>query len=434
MKLTLTNKEKIELAEYWIFKLEDIYGDSLMDYDEYKLYYLPLKSYLLNNTGSSINDDLRHRYEILFKIPRKYYDIDYTAIRDKIFPKLFRVAKVTQKIKKDGKTKPIIRIKYYDLYETDINKYKKDNRYKVKTYGRIWTATQFADKYIRMKKNLEKYNRSFDNSWQKEIFKDMNKFQIEITPKPIPKYIGSVLKSISNNNNSTEKSIRPIKENEAISLIERLKNPNYKVLEDDKLICEGATWSITFNNITKTVKDTIGMSIIAHLIKCQGDFIRADKIYYDIVANILNKDIHSEMHKDELYVQENVSVNSDEVEKVTYVDKKAITDVNNARKKLEKDLQQAELEHDLPKINEITVNLKKLNIWLNQNTNIEGKPRKIPDRLEKARKAIIASVATARKNIKKVHPEFYEHLNKYLTIRQESYYKPKPPLKWSVKI
>ena len=56
--------------------------------------------------------------------------------------------------------------------------------------------------------------------------------------------------------------------------------------KENKLIWEGATWSITFNNKTKTVKDTIGILIIAHLIKCQGDIIRADKIYCDVVADI----------------------------------------------------------------------------------------------------------------------------------------------------
>lgn len=200
MKLTLTTKEKILLAKYWIFKLEDLYGDNLKDYDEYKLYYLPLKSYHLNKTASDINDDLRRRYEILYKIPQKYYDIDYTEIRDKKFPKLFRVAKLTQKIKKDSKIEPIKKISYYDLYETDINKYKKDSRYKVRTYGRIWDATRFADEYIRIKKYLKKYKKSIDYSWLKEKFIDMNKFLNEITPKPISKYIEDLLQQIDKDN------------------------------------------------------------------------------------------------------------------------------------------------------------------------------------------------------------------------------------------
>ena len=39
----------IELAKYWVYRLEDIYKDELQDSPEYNNFYIPLKSYLRNN-------------------------------------------------------------------------------------------------------------------------------------------------------------------------------------------------------------------------------------------------------------------------------------------------------------------------------------------------------------------------------------------------
>lgn len=85
------------------------------------------------------------------------------------------------------------------------------------------------------------------------------------------------------------KETTPVKESKITSEFEK-SQLEVDLSEDtieNKLICEGATWSISYNNIPeKTVNNTIGMHIIAHLIKCQGDIIRADKIYQDVVADI----------------------------------------------------------------------------------------------------------------------------------------------------
>ena len=216
------------------------------------------------------------------------------------------------------------------------------------------------------------------------------------------------------------------------------KNPLVKKKEEIKgnlLRWDGATWTINFRGEEGTVNDTIGMHIIAHLIKCQGDIIRANSLYDDIVSNTGSKDVvRSGMKNVQIEEQEGISIVSDPEDLGLYADKKTIGRVVENRKTLEHQLLEAETNHDVPMINEIEKKLKQADRYLSLVTDKKGNPRKIPNRAEKCRRANYNNVNTAKNHIKNKHPDLFNHLNKNLKIRLDSYYKPSVPVKWTVEI
>lgn len=197
---------------------------------------------------------------------------------------------------------------------------------------------------------------------------------------------------------------------------------------------DGAKWFIRFNGIEKSVDNIKGMHIIAHLISQQGSSIRSDVIYDDLFANIIDKDkIRSDMFEDDLMKDEGLSNGANNTEKIKYVTRKSITIINNERIKREDELEKALIEQDNPLAEKIEWELKEFNDWLGKYSDNQGRPRKIPDRLERARKALFGAITTAKNNIKKYHSDvFYNHLDNYLKTGGYSTYHPKTPVDWEV--
>ncbi|MFC1565597.1 hypothetical protein ACFL4B_01465, partial [Candidatus Neomarinimicrobiota bacterium] len=359
--------------------------------------------------------------------------IDYNKLRDSKYPNLFKVISVVHLPKNDKKEDAVVDTSSHH-YSKEIEKiYNQSDIHMVKTFKNIPKPRAFADFYIRSKEFVDKYYPNYDkksnqnknysidsDDWLLVIFLDMNKFLYDITPSPLESHIENLLKLIN---------------------VEKLKidtdsteGTKVNQIQGNLLRWDGAKWFIRFNGIEKFVDNTKGMHIIAHLIRFQGTSIRSDELYDVLFANIINKDkIYSDMFESDLMDDENLSIKTDDTKKIKYVTKESITIINNERIKKEDELKKAYIVGDTPLINKLEWELKELQKWLGKNTNIEGKPRKIPDRLEKARKALLAAVTTAKNNIKKYHSDiFFNHLNDYLETGEYPRYHPNTPVEWEV--
>lgn len=264
MKLILNKREKIVLAKYWIYRLEDIWGDELNNSSDYKEYYLPLKSYLIDQ-GKYVKDpSLHQKIALQFAIPQKYYNIDYKKLRDDKFPNLFKVISATKKPKNEKKKKAFT-YAFSHHYSKEIEKqFNKSNNYTLKTFKDIPKPKAFADSYIRAKDFVDKYFPNYNKNlypnldcsadsedWRLGVFLDMNKFLIAITPTLKSDRIETLLDQINQ---------------EKLNLV----NTKKKQEESFKLPIEVPTGT-TWNQITITVFDDEHL-----IIKVPNDEVRID--------------------------------------------------------------------------------------------------------------------------------------------------------------
>ena len=86
---------------------------------------------------------------------------------------------------------------------------------------------------------------------------------------------------------------------------------------------KGSTWTINFYDKEKTIKHTLGMNYIYHLIKNQNKEIPALDLYYAVSSNVLNIDKElSKVPSIQLESDEGLSTDSDDV--IELADQKTI--------------------------------------------------------------------------------------------------------------
>lgn len=196
MKLPLNKREKIVLAKYFIYRLEDIYGKELQDSSEYKKYYLPLKNYIRNKLGKDQIPNLEQRIEIEYGIPLKYFDTNFEEIRDNEFPNLFKVVILNRFHFNENRNQWFTRTSFYDYYEDIAKHLHSIKNCSSEVLFDIPSPTNFARSYIKLKKMIEK-KIDYQDDWCVCKFSDMNKFLIAITPTPLSDSIEKLLDQIN---------------------------------------------------------------------------------------------------------------------------------------------------------------------------------------------------------------------------------------------
>ena len=111
------------------------------------------------------------------------------------------------------------------------------------------------------------------------------------------------------------------------------------------------------------------------------------------------------------------------------VDQRAINTVKDKIKQLKDELNQAMMENNSVRENEISIKLDKLNDYLSKCT-YRGKIRTISDATERMRQSIFRAITTAKKNIKKHHKELFLHLDRFITTGTVNSYTPDTPVSW----
>ena len=207
-----------------------------------------------------------------------------------------------------------------------------------------------------------------------------------------------------------------------------LEKPRKIKKEENIFRHDGATWTVRYNGITKTIKHTKGMDYIAFLLRHQGQKIHSMKMYQAMSGFIPNVDERrSGTTGKRTLKDEGLQVG----DKYTFpiVDRQTIDAVKNRIEQLKDEHEQAMIENDSVRENEISIKLDKLNDYLSKCT-YKGKIRTISDATERMRQSIFRAITTAKKNIKKHHKELFEHLDKFLTTGTYNSYSPDTPVSW----
>lgn len=181
-------ERNIELAKYWINKLTDNWKDELSHSDDYKKYYLPLKSFLIHQLGKYTEPKVIDRIALEFEVPKIYYNVDYQKIVKENFKGLFKIIEsIMGSYDYDG----IYLSSYKErcLYSEEMLKYVQSEAEEYKIINEIPSPMIFAKDYI----DQSRYKSS---NW----LKDMEQFLIAITPTPIPTYIENLLEQIDKDN------------------------------------------------------------------------------------------------------------------------------------------------------------------------------------------------------------------------------------------
>ena len=110
-------------------------------------------------------------------------------------------------------------------------------------------------------------------------------------------------------------------------------------------------------------------------------------------------------------------------------DQKTIDAVKKNKKKLETQYNQAMMENDSVRENEISIKLDKLNDYLSKCT-YKGKIRTISDATERMRQSIFRAITTVKKNIREHHKKLFKHLDKFITTGTYNSYSPDTPVSW----
>ena len=191
---------------------------------------------------------------------------------------------------------------------------------------------------------------------------------------------------------------------------------------------DGATWTVRYNGITKTIKHTKGMDYIAFLLRHQGQKIHSMKMYQAMSGFIPNVDERrSGTTGKRTLKDEGLQVG----DKYTFpiVDRQTIDAVKNRIEQLKDEHEQAMIKNDSVRENEISIKLDKLNDYLSKCT-YKGKIRTISDATERMRQSIFRAITTVKKNIREHHKKLFKHLDKFITTGTYNSYSQDTPVSW----
>jgi len=207
--------------------------------------------------------------------------------------------------------------------------------------------------------------------------------------------------------------------------------PIKKTKLDNLFRCDGDMWTIRYRGVTKTIKSTGGMHLIAHLLRNPGQEIKSISLYQDMLANVIEKNSNlSNMTDEALEEQNGLNIMSDNLMDPT--DKASIQIMKDYQNKINEELSIAEMQRDKVTENKLNNNIKMVENWLSKVTDKSGEMRETQDIYERVRKAVWKAIDVAKNNIKKHLPDLYKHLNKYIKTGNTNSYIPTKTIGWFV--
>ncbi len=188
--------KEVELAKYWIYRLEKRWGDELRYSAIHWKLYNSLKGYLIDQNMYIKNPSLQQKIALQFAVPQKYYNINYRELRDNKFPNLFKCIILKRKHFNKNKNKWFTYTSKHDYYDDVLKQTHSLKNYSHEIFDIIPKPKDFAKHYVKLKKLVDDYNAD-SNEWEFCKFSDMNKFLIAITPKPLSEHIETLLDRIN---------------------------------------------------------------------------------------------------------------------------------------------------------------------------------------------------------------------------------------------
>lgn len=187
--------------------------------------------------------------------------------------------------------------------------------------------------------------------------------------------------------------------------------PETEYSKDDRIFKnQGETWLCVYNGIPKSVKNSKGMKYICLLLQSSGQEIDASTLVYLAAGQERTPIIGSAGDA---------------------ADAKALRDYRNRMSSIEKELEKANADNDLARIEKLTDNWEQLNKEISASTGLDGKSRKASSDRERHRKAVSIAIHRALKAIEEIHKPLWQHLRNSLRIGEFLTYQPDEFTSWT---
>jgi hypothetical protein len=178
------------------------------------------------------------------------------------------------------------------------------------------------------------------------------------------------------------------------------------------LVREAKVWQITWNRVEAHVPDAKGVRDLAVLLEHGGQEIHAGELYAGQTGG-------------------RVPATSDRGDEA--VDRQAVASYRNRLAEIEAELAAAEADHDPGRAERAAAERDALIDELRRNFDLKGRPRRIGDTGERARKAVSARLREAIALIEQAHPELGAHLRAAVRTGTYCSYQPAEPSSWTVR-
>ncbi len=194
-------------------------------------------------------------------------------------------------------------------------------------------------------------------------------------------------------------------------VVEHLEKASEEQGSDNMFIKHGSKWLLSYEKISTWIDDNKGLKYTHCLLDNQG----------------------KEFHVLELIDLINKMVSSKEAENsIETVDNEYIKDLKNRYNDLKDEHADDKIPKSDKRIAEIENEMEQIKKTLGAGTGQNGRPRKLADKAEKARKAVSKAVNTSLNRIKNEHSSLWKHLDSNLTIGTYCSYKPEKPIPWKL--
>lgn len=176
-------------------------------------------------------------------------------------------------------------------------------------------------------------------------------------------------------------------------------------------IREGDTWVLTFAGAAGRVRDTKGLRDLVVLLADPGRRVH--------VSDLVNQDVSGRGAA--------VSSRGDEV-----LDRRAIAEFRRRLDDLDDELHEAESHHDQGRAASLAAERQFLLEELARATGFGGRPRRMGDDVDRARKAVRARLREAIARVEAAHPELGRHLARAVQTGTFCAYDPETAVRWTV--
>lgn len=195
----------------------------------------------------------------------------------------------------------------------------------------------------------------------------------------------------------------------------------------------GDYWTITFNNKVTNIKNTAGLRYIDRLIQLQGKEITVDNLYYTInPPDSETVDSTTPTSGNNSYEKQGLTVSNDLGDAGEALTPKVTANLKEAIESLDEEIKEAINNKDKEKQQDLEEKKGKIITYLNSNTGLGHRPRKVSNTIERIRSNVTQCIRRAKEKLSDTLPELQAHLDANLKTGLSCSYSPNPAIKWKI--
>ena len=194
--------------------------------------------------------------------------------------------------------------------------------------------------------------------------------------------------------------------------------------------CDGATWTVGFKGLARTVPDMKGMHYIEFLLRNRGKEFHVLRLIHEVDKKPLPvpEETYSQMSEEEL-AEEGLSLPGITDGEIT--DDEDDADLRERLKRAQGVLKSAEIRRDAAAIKQARNEIEWYRRTLSRGRDQRGQPRKLNATVESARSAVSQAIGRTLARIKKEHQALYDYLEGCLDIGATCCCRVTPHVKWT---